>query len=468
MVHSAKHTAVTTGARANYTTSHYRKACSLDIEELEAWSLARFGKRLTRCRVCAKHVGRASHVARLLPVAASPPHRPIDQSVFFDPSISSRGTSVVITRPAAIVRQGQLKLYATSLPVRDLRRPGFYAIEKLDPDGAGPGYQRLLNEGRAKRLAEYLVDGHEEGDAFLPTSIFLATDKHIAFDDATNTISFNISEIGAFNVVDGQHRIAGLVRAAEKNSDLLSFEVPVNIAVGLDDISQMCHFLIVNTTQRSVDRAIEQQIVARLTRMVSLEKTPTIPRWIRKQVERGEDARAIDIASYLNSEPTSVWCGKIRMANDDSDGATINQKSFINSLKKYVFSANNPISASAFEANRRQILMNYWNAVVELLVDDSGIQSVIFKTTGVDLFHMVSATIFTHLAARRDFKKDSVKLLLQRGFRNLSDENIAMSHPEWWHRGNAASGINTAAVRKLAQALSEAINNQDDVAELSL
>ena len=64
-----------------------------------------------------------------------------------------------ITRPAALVRQGSLKLYATSLRVRDLKRHNFYAINKLDPDDSGPGYQRLLNEGRAKRLAEYLVDG---------------------------------------------------------------------------------------------------------------------------------------------------------------------------------------------------------------------------------------------------------------------------------------------------------------------
>ena len=60
-----------------------------------------------------------------------------------------------ITRPAALVRQGSLKLYATSLMVSDLKRPNFYTINKLDPDDAGPGYQRLLNEGRAKRLAEY-------------------------------------------------------------------------------------------------------------------------------------------------------------------------------------------------------------------------------------------------------------------------------------------------------------------------
>ena len=186
---------------------------------------------------------------------------------------SKRGYKVAsITRPAALVRQGSLKLYATSLTVSDLQRPNFYTIKKLDPDEGGQGYQRLLNEGRAKRLADYLIDGQAEKDAFLPTSIFLATNKDIPFNSSNNTITFEVDEIGPFNVVDGQHRIAGLVLAAEKNPELLQFEIPVNIGVNLDDISQMCHFLIVNTTQRSVDKAIEQQIVARLTRMVGLRR----------------------------------------------------------------------------------------------------------------------------------------------------------------------------------------------------
>lgn len=467
MVHSATHAAVTTGARGNYTTNQYRKACSVDIDELEAWSIAHFNKTLTRCRVCMKRfVGPAKSVGTHPAKSSLPQRILVEQSQGVKPFSVSNGIPMKITRPAAIVRQGQLKLYATSLPVRELRRPGFYAIEKLDPDGAGPGYQRLLNEGRAKRLSEYLLDGHEEGDAFLPTSIFLATDKDIMFDEAANTISFDIDEVGPFNVVDGQHRIAGLVRAAEKNPELLNFEVPVNIAVNLDDISQMCHFLIVNTTQRSVDKAIEQQIVARLTHMAGLEKTPTIPRWIRRQVERGEDARAIDIAKYLNSEPASAWIGKIRMANDEGIGGTINQKSFINSLKKYVFSANNPLSNSSFDGNRPKILLNYWKAIIELLVDDSEVSTVVYKTTGVDLFHIVSATVFTHLAAKRDFTKDAVKALMMRGFKHLPDENMAMSHPEWWYSGSVASGINSAAVRKLANALSEAINAPDDASDV--
>lgn len=374
-----------------------------------------------------------------------------------------------ITRPAALVRQGSLRLYATSLKVSDLKRPNFYVINKLDPDDAGPGYQRLLNEGRAKRLADYLIDGQTEKDAFLPTSIFLATNKDIPFKSSTNTITFEVGRTGPFNVVDGQHRIAGLVLAADRNPELLQFEIPVNIAVCLDDISQMCHFLIVNTTQRSVDKAIEQQIVARLTKMVGLEKTPTIPRWIRRQVEKGEDARALSVAIFLNTHASSPWLGKIRMANDESDDATINQKSFINSIKKYIFSANNPLSNPVWDANRPVIMSNYWKAIVELLIDkEPATPSVIYKTTGVELFHTVSATVFTHLATRNDFKKDSIKALLKRAFDNLSPEHIGISHPEWWHRGGDASGLNRGAIGKLASALSHAINVQDNARDVAL
>jgi DGQHR domain-containing protein len=374
----------------------------------------------------------------------------------------------IITRPAALVRQGSLKLYSTSLKVSDLKRPNFYTISKLDPADAGPGYQRLLNDGRAKRLADYLVDGQSEQDAFLPTSIFLATNKDISFEAATNTITFDISEIGPFNVVDGQHRIAGLVLASEKNAELLDFEIPVNIAVGLDEISQMCHFLIVNTTQRSVDRAIEQQIVARLTKMIGLEKTPTMPRWIRRQVEKGEDARALAVANHLNDDPTSPWFGKIRMANDESDGATINQKSFITSIRRHIFSANNPLSNPVWDGNRPLILLNYWKAIVELLVDGSGTQTVIFKTNGLELFHTVSPTVFTHLATKSDFTKDAITALLKRGFSNLPPEHIGMAHPEWWHRGGAASGLNRGAIGKLANALSLAINVQENASGVQL
>lgn len=133
-----------------------------------------------------------------------------------------------------MIKQGDLILYATSLKVSDLLIPNFYSIERLDPENANEkGYQRLLNRGRARKLTDYIVTGQETKDAFLPTSIFIATDKNIAFNPTNNTIEIDIDEIGPFNVVDGQHRVEGLKMAAEKDQRVLEFEVPVNIAIKL-------------------------------------------------------------------------------------------------------------------------------------------------------------------------------------------------------------------------------------------
>ena len=78
-----------------------------------------------------------------------------------------------IERPASLVKQGNLILFSTSLKVSDFLIPNFYSIERLDPENAKEkGYQRLLNKGRARKLAEYIISGLDTKDAFLPTSIF--------------------------------------------------------------------------------------------------------------------------------------------------------------------------------------------------------------------------------------------------------------------------------------------------------
>ncbi|MBX9459794.1 MAG: DGQHR domain-containing protein [Brevundimonas sp.] len=215
--------------------------------------------------------------------------------------------------PAARVRQGTLKLFATSIPVRDLLEPGFFSVETLDPeDTEDRGYQRLLNTARAKRLADYVVQGQDTQDAFLPTSIFLATDRTIEFNSTDNTIQFDTAAVGPFSVVDGQHRLEGLRLAAARDPRVLDFEAPVNIAVELPRIAQMCHFLIVNTTQKSVDKSVEQRIFARLSEALDVEDLPSLPRWVLKVAERGEVQKAIKIVDYLNETAGSPWLGKIK------------------------------------------------------------------------------------------------------------------------------------------------------------
>ena len=184
---------------------------------------------------------------------------------------------VLLTLPAARVQQGDLILFSTAIKVEILIQDNFYSVETLDPSDAGDsGYQRLLNRARARKLADYIVGGQDSRDAFLPTSVFLATAKPLDFDVSTNTVTFDPSAIGPFSVVDGQHRLEGLKIAAEKDKRVLDFVVPVNIAASLPKLHQMCHFLIVNTTQKSVDEAVGQQIVARLTKALEVEDVPSL------------------------------------------------------------------------------------------------------------------------------------------------------------------------------------------------
>ena len=122
-----------------------------------------------------------------------------------------------------------------------------------------------------------------------------------------------------------------------------SFRVRALIAVS-SWVVQMCHFLIVNTTQKSVDKGVEQRIYARLSDAIEFEDVPNLPKWIQRIVETGDDEQALVIVDYLNSADGSPWQGKIALANKETKGSTINQKTFVKAIKRYVLTANNPIS----------------------------------------------------------------------------------------------------------------------------
>lgn len=353
-----------------------------------------------------------------------------------------------ITRPASLIKQGDLSLYATSLKVSDLIIPNFYSIERLDPENANEkGYQRLLNKGRAKKLADYIVAGQDTRDAFLPTSIFMATNKNISFNPTNNTIEIDINEVGPFNIVDGQHRVEGLKMAAEKDKRVLEFDIPVNIAINLSEIEQMCHFLIVNTTQKSVEEGVAQRIRARLTKSMGVDETPNLPKWIFSSVQKGEDEKALQYVDFLNLERDSPWKNKIRMANDESTDGSINQKSFVKAIKKYILVANNPVFNMETEDRQHRIFSNYWKAITNILGDDE--PSVLFKYNGVELFCKFCVPFFNKMVNMSDYKVSTMQTLLEQVFENMEGDSTGVGHTDFWIKGGTASGLNTGALSKI-------------------
>lgn len=367
--------------------------------------------------------------------------------------------SKAIVIAASKVRQGELVLYTTSIKVSDLVSDGFYSVETLDPENLNDkGYQRLLNKARAKKLADYIVKGQDSQDAFLPTSVFLATDKNIEFDDSTNTIDIDINVVGPFSVVDGQHRLEGLKMAVDKDPRVLDFEVPVNIAINLPKIAQMCHFLIVNTTQKSVDKSVEQRIIARLSEALDIEDDlPSLPKWIFNTVERGEVEKAVKYADFLNESQDSPWHGKIKMANSDSDEATVNQRSFVKAIVKYVLTANNPLSTIVKDFEKeKKIFLNYWKAIATIL--DDGNAAVLYKYNGVELFCKFSIPFFIKLQDRGSFTTSTMEALLRSCFDNVEGEYAGVGHPDWWAKGGKSSFLNAGAINVVSQEMTKALH----------
>jgi DGQHR domain-containing protein len=373
----------------------------------------------------------------------------------------------MIKVPAARVRQGDLTLYATSMKVGDLLAKGFYNVETLDPaDDDDKGYQRVLNTTRAKRLADYILKGQDSHDAFLPTSVFLATDKHIDFNATDNTIEINIAEVGPFSVVDGQHRLEGLRMAAEKDERVHSFEIPLNIAIDLPKIHQMCHFLIVNTTQKSVDQSVEQRIIARLSDALDVEDLPSLPKWILKTVEKGDLEKAVKYVDYLNETADSPWYKKIQMANVDTDGASINQRSFVKAIVKYVLNANNPIIIFKDFEKEKKVFLNYWKAIQANIDDDNA--TVLYKYVGVELFCKFSIPFFMKLQDKGSFTVPTMTALLKSCLQNMEGEYAGVGHPDFWAKGGTSSKLNAAAVNVISQDLTKALHKSSMAAAIEL
>lgn len=368
----------------------------------------------------------------------------------------------IITRPASMVKQGKLILYATSLKVSDLLIPNFYSIERLDPENANEkGYQRLLNKGRAKKLADYIVTGQETKDAFLPTSIFIATDKNIAFNPSNNTIEIDTDEIGPLNIVDGQHRVEGLKMAAEKDKRVLDFEISVNIAINLSEIEQMCHFLIVNTTQKSVEEGVAQRIRARLTKAMGVEDTPNLPKWIYNSVQKGEDEKALQYVDFLNSVKESPWQNKIRMAMDESSDGSINQKSYVKAIKKYILVANNPVFTTEKEDRQHIIFLNYWKAITNILGEEE--PTVLFKYNGVELFCKFCVPFFNKMVNMSDYKVSTMQGLLEQVFDNVEGDGVGVGHTDFWVKGGTASGLNAGALSKINTEMVKVLHKPSDI-----
>lgn len=137
------------------------------------------------------------------------------------------------------------------------------------------GIQRPLNPTRVDELQQYV----RTIDACFPTAVILAMDSRCAsFDANSNKLTIRndpnpddgldrIYYRSIAKVLDGQHRIAGLMGYPDNN-----FEVNVSIFIDIDIEDQAYIFSTVNLAQTKVNRSLAYDL-SELTKTPSPQKT---------------------------------------------------------------------------------------------------------------------------------------------------------------------------------------------------
>lgn len=136
--------------------------------------------------------------------------------------------------------QNDKTFYVSILPNDILKAVCFVSRKEEDP---AKGFQRTLNETRAKDIAKYL----DELKGTIPSALILSAQDNakFTFDSNKNEVSF-VTSPSSFMVLDGQHRLFGLLKATNK------YYIPVIVFNKLNTAQEVNLFIDINTTQKGV------------------------------------------------------------------------------------------------------------------------------------------------------------------------------------------------------------------------
>lgn len=144
------------------------------------------------------------------------------------------------TYSAIKITQNKKDFYLTSLKASTLKELAYVLKREDDPI---KGFQRILNQNRAKDIANYM----DTKEGVIPSPLILSAQPNskFNFDESKSTITFNNSK-NSFLVLDGQHRLYGMYLS--KND----YNIPVIIFNDLKTAEEVNLFIDINTNQKGV------------------------------------------------------------------------------------------------------------------------------------------------------------------------------------------------------------------------
>jgi DGQHR domain-containing protein len=251
--------------------------------------------------------------------------------------------------------------------------------------------QRYLNTRRITAIKDFTLAG---GD--YPNSIVLN------WVNTTQPLRRNgniltVPDIArSAQLIDGQHRVAGLKAALDERAELAELPIPVAIYQGLDTRECANIFLAINTEQKPVARSL----VFDLYGVAS------------DQIVDPAATRARDIVMLLHEDQASPYYDLIKLPGSQRKRGGIALSTAVSAIKLLVEDKGDFYQVGITELQaQQQIFLNYFGALSERYGDQWDERNNAFMygagfVAGVDFLRL---RMIPYCVVRKSFNKDMIK-----------------------------------------------------------
>lgn len=256
--------------------------------------------------------------------------------------------------------------------------------------------QRNVKKSRIKEISEYA----EQSNAIFPTPIILSgNSKDVEINNGV--ISFNESAKKSFSIIDGQHRLLGIMQSDSRDSLLL----PCVIMFDTEPYEDALIFITINGKQVRVPSSIIYELFD-IAPGRSVEKT------------------VHNLAKSFNNDKKSPFENSIKMLGykmSNQDYAPITQSSFATPLKDLI--EKNKLMKRLFDNERDdviyKILSNFFTATKNVFKNDwENPNSLLQKSIG---FKALITLLDKILLERAESSGDFSRTFFEKNLKKISD-----------------------------------------------
>lgn len=303
------------------------------------------------------------------------------------PNKAALKTGKPVVTPAFEVEQKKTRFYVTKLPASFISKISYAAIRgQTEEPGA---VQRVLNTRRIIGIKNFA-----QTVGVFPGTIVLNWSSETPLKFESNTLEIPDGERLA-QIIDGQHRVAGIRAAIQEDAQLGEVEIPVSIYVGLETRQCADIFISINTEQKPVPKSL-------VFDLYGIASEPVVD---------PAALRARDIAESLNEVENSPYWGEIKMPGMPTRKGGIALSTAVSAIKPLVEDKGifDQIGVVELEL-QKTVIFNLFNALKDSYLSQwhQKDNPFMYAAGFSGAIEFLKLKLVIHCNEKRSFKKETI------------------------------------------------------------